>query len=99
MFRLRGYHQPGSQHFDVDMNINYMVIFINFLLQNFECFEKIRIFLSQEKINLAVFETTLWNFVSSMLFNFVLVWLYNYFNLSVTDESYVDETRVLRIKL
>ena len=29
-----------------------------------------------------------------MLFNFVLVWLYNYFDLSVTDESYVDETRV-----
>ena len=31
--------------------------------------------------------------------NFVLVWLYNYFDLSVTDESYVDETRVWRIKL
>ena len=29
-----------------------------------------------------------------MLFNFVLVWLYNYFDLSVTDESYVDETRL-----
>ena len=31
---------------------------------------------------------------SPMLFNFILVWLYNYFDLSVTDESYVDETRV-----
>ena len=36
-------------------------------------------------------------FGSSMLFNFVLVWLYNYFDLSVTDESYVDETCVWRI--
>ena len=26
-----------------------------------------------------------------MLFNFVLVWLYKYFDMSVTDESYVDE--------
>ena len=24
-----------------------------------------------------------------MLFNFVLVWLYNFFDLSVTDESYI----------
>ena len=30
---------------------------------------------------------------------FVLVWFYNYFDLSVTDESYVDETRVWHIKL
>ena len=29
----------------------------------------------------------------------VLVWLYNYFDMSVTDESYVDETRVWRTKL
>ena len=29
-----------------------------------------------------------------MLFNFELVWLYNYFDLSVIDESYEDETRV-----
>ena len=29
-----------------------------------------------------------------MLFNFVLVWLYKYFDMSVTDEGYVDETRV-----
>ena len=36
----------------------------------------------------------LWNFESSMLFNFVLVWLYKYFDISVTDESYVDETLV-----
>ena len=34
-----------------------------------------------------------------MLFNFVLVWLYNCFDLSVTDESYVDETRVWRTEL
>ena len=34
-----------------------------------------------------------------MLFNFVLVWLYNYSDMSVTDESFVDETRVLRTKL
>ena len=43
-----GYHQPSSQHFGVDMNINYMVIVINFLLQNIEFFEKLRFFLSQE---------------------------------------------------
>ena len=30
---------------------------------------------------------------------FVLVWLYKYFDLSVTDESYVDETRVWLTKL
>ena len=34
-----------------------------------------------------------------MFFNFVLVWLYKYFDMSVTDESYVDETRVWRTKL
>ena len=28
---LCGYLQPSSQHFGVDMNINYVVIFINFL--------------------------------------------------------------------
>ena len=50
-------------------------------------------------MTLAVFSTTFWNFGSSMLFNFLLVWLYNYFDVSVTDESYVDETRVWRIKL
>ena len=33
-----------------------------------------------------------------MLFKFGRVWFYNYFDLSVTDEFYVDETRVLRIK-
>ena len=33
-----------------------------------------------------------------MLFNFVFVWLFNYFDMSVTDESYVDETRVWRTK-
>ena len=27
-----------------------------------------------------------------MLFNVVLVWLYQYFDMSVTEESYVDET-------
>ena len=26
-----------------------------------------------------------------MLFNFVLVWLYKYFDMSVPDESYVDK--------
>ena len=81
------------------MYINYVILFINFLLQNLEFFEKLRIFLSQEEITLAVFGTTFLNFGSSMFFNFVLVWLYNYFDLSVTDESYVDETRVWRIKL
>ena len=50
-------------------------------------------------ITLAVFGTTFWNFGSSMLFNVVLVWLYKYFDMSVTDESYVDETRVWRTKL
>ena len=58
-----------------------------------------RIFLSQVLITLAVFGTIFWNFESSMLFNFLLVWLYKYFDMSVTDESYVDETRVWRTKL
>ena len=40
-----------------------------------------------------------WNFGSSMLFNFVIVWLNKYFDMSVTGESYVDETRVWRTKL
>ena len=35
--------------------------------------------------------TTFWNCWSSMLLKFVLVWLYNYFDMSVTDESYIDE--------
>ena len=48
---------------------------------------------------LIVFGTTFWNFGSSMLFTFVLVWLYKYFDMSVTDESYVDATRVWRTKL
>ena len=47
---------------------------------------------------LVVFGTTFWNFVSSMLFTFVLIWFYKYFDMSVTDESYVDETRVWRTK-
>ena len=34
-----------------------------------------------------------------MLFNFVIVWLDKYFDMSVTDEFYVDETRVWRTKL
>ena len=89
-----GVHQLSSQHFGVDMNINYRVILINFLLQNFEFFDKLRIFLSQESITLAVFGTTFLNFGSLILFNFVLVWLYKYFDLSVTGQSYVDETRV-----
>ena len=42
---------------------------------------------------LAVFGTTFWSFGSSMLLNFVLVWLNKYFDMSVTDESYLDETR------
>ena len=28
-----------------------------------------------------------------------IVWLYKYFDMSVTDESFVDETRVWRTKL
>ena len=34
-----------------------------------------------------------------MLFNFVVVWLYKYFDMSVTDESNVDETHDWRTKL
>ena len=34
-----------------------------------------------------------------LLFDFVFVWLYKYFDMSVTDESYEDETRVWRTKL
>ena len=53
----------------------------------------------QEQITSAVFGTTFWNFGSPLLFNFELVWLYNYFDLNVTDEPCVDETRVYRTKL
>ena len=35
----------------------------------------------------------------SMLFNFVLVWLYNFVDMNVIGESDADETRVWRIKL
>ena len=34
-----------------------------------------------------------------MLFNFVFVWMYKYFDMSVTDESYVDGTSIWRTKL
>ena len=47
-------------------------------------------------MTLAVFGTTLWDFGSSAL---NLFWLYKYFNMSVTDECYVDETHVWRTKL
>ena len=50
-------------------------------------------------ITLAVLGTTFWNFESSMLFNFALVWLYQYNNMSVTDEFYVDKMCVWRTKL
>ena len=49
------------------------------------------------QITVAWFGTTFWNFGSSMLFTFV--WFLYYFYLSVTDESYADETRVWRIEL
>ena len=32
---INRYHQPSSQHFGVDMNINNVVIFINFLFTKF----------------------------------------------------------------
>ena len=69
------------------------------MFKNFEFFEKLRIILSQAQITLAVCGTTFGIVGYSMLFNFVLVWLYKYFDMSVTDESYVDETRVWRTKL
>ena len=37
--------------------------------------------------------------IKEELHNFVLVWLYKYFDMSVTGESDVDETRVWRTKL
>ena len=48
--------------------------------------------------------TKLWcnffrNFGSSILSSFVIDWLFEYFDMSVTDESFVDETRVWRTKL
>ena len=46
--------------------------------------------LSQASITLAVFGTFFLSFGFSMLCYFVLVWLYNYFDLNVTDESFVD---------
>ena len=80
------------------MNINYMVILINFLFTNFEFFEKLRIFFAG--INEPYLTQLFWNNrVTSMFFNFVRVWLYKYFDMSVTDESYVDETRVWRTNL
>ena len=39
-FRPRGYHQPSSQHFGVDMNINYVVTFINFLFRKLWIYRK-----------------------------------------------------------
>ena len=40
------YHQPSSQHFGVDMNINNVVIFINFLLSKLWIFRKTKDFLT-----------------------------------------------------
>ena len=85
-----------SQNFGVDMNINHMVIFINFLLENFEFVDKTKDF----HIPGIDYLGRIWhNFLKFWVINALqLVWLYNYLDLSVTDESYVDETRVWHIK-
>ena len=44
-FRSRWYYQPNSQHFCVDMNINNVVIFINFLFTKLWIFRKTKDFL------------------------------------------------------
>ena len=98
-FRPRGYHQPSSQYFGVDMNINYVVIFINFLFTKLWIFRKTKDFLIPGV-----------DYLSRIWHNFLEFWIpnalqlciflvYNYFDMSVTDESYVDETRVWRTKL
>ena len=93
----RGYHRPRSQHFGVDMNINTVVIFINFLFT--KLFRKTKDFLTPDIDYLSRIWHIFWDFfLSSMLFNFVLVWLYKYVDMSVT-ESYADEKRVWRTKL
>ena len=79
------------------MNINNVVIFIN--LQNFEFFEKTKDFLIPDIDYLS----RIWhNFLEFWILNALQLctcWLYKYFDMSVTDESYVDETRVWRTKL
>ena len=87
--------QPSSQQFGVDMNINYVVTLINFLFTKIYFFRNTKDFL----IPCINYISRIWNFGSPMLLNFYSFWLHNYFDLSVTDESYKDETRVWRIKL
>ena len=93
------------------MHINYMVIFINFLFTKLRIFRKTKDFLTPGVDYLS----RIWhNFLefwilnalqlfgildTQCIYNFALVWLYKYFDMSVTDESYVDETRVWRTKL
>lgn len=50
-------------------------------------------------ITLAVFEINLRIFGSSMLIKFLLAWVPNFFDMTDTDEYYVDGTGVCRIKL
>ena len=80
------------------MNINCMVLIIK-LFEKYELFEILSIFLSQANNTIAIFGKSFWNFLSSMLFTFIRVWLSYYFGLRVSDESYVDETCAWRIKL
>ena len=55
---------------------------------------------SMSKIPGIYFLSSIWHiFLEFWVLNLLLVWLYKYFDLSVTDESYVDETRVWRTKL
>ena len=67
--------------------------------QNFYCFEKLKIFLSQAYITLDVFGTILGNLDPQCSSTLYLFGLNNYSDMNITDESYVDETRVWRTKL
>ena len=81
------------------MNINNVIIFINFLIQNFEFFEKTNDFLVPGIDYLSRIWHNFLEFWILYALQLCIVWLYNYFDMSVTDESYVDETRVWRTKL
>ena len=79
--------------------INNVVIFINFLFTKLLNFRKTKDFLIPGI-----------DYLSHIWHNFLEFWILNalqlcsclafkYFDMSVTDESYVDETRVWRTKL
>ena len=95
----RRYRQPSSQHFGIHeyQLCGHFYIFPVFKTLNLSKNEGF--FLISGIVYLSRIWHNIWNLGSSMLFNFELVLFYNYFDMSVTDDSYVDETRVWRTKL